>query len=110
MGANPIWVGYLSLLFSLNILGGYPFNKSVASDRLTRKKRNYNGFMFKIKNEQEIQKRLARAKIELEYSNILGIFDKVIVNDDLEKAHAELEEFVYKSIRLADTLEQQCSD
>lgn len=44
--------------------------------------------------EESIQKRLAQAKNEIAYANT-GVHDKVIVNDDLEKAYKELEEFVY---------------
>ncbi|OOQ91468.1 Guanylate kinase [Penicillium brasilianum] len=45
--------------------------------------------------EEDIQKRLAQAKAEVEYANTQGVHDKIIVNDDLEKAFKELEEFVY---------------
>jgi len=46
--------------------------------------------------EESVQKRLAQAKVELEYSKTPGVHDIVIVNDDLEKAYKELEDFVYK--------------
>ncbi|KAK4234862.1 P-loop containing nucleoside triphosphate hydrolase protein [Achaetomium macrosporum] len=46
-------------------------------------------------NETAIQKRLNQAKVELEYAKVPGVHDKVIVNDDLEKAYKELEEFVF---------------
>lgn len=46
-------------------------------------------------NEEDIQKRLAQAKVELEYADTPGVHDKIIVNDDLEKAYEELDEFVY---------------
>ncbi|KAL2128959.1 hypothetical protein VTI74DRAFT_8413 [Chaetomium olivicolor] len=45
--------------------------------------------------EESIQKRLKQAKVELEYSKIEGVHDRIIVNDDLEKAYKELEEFVF---------------
>ncbi|POR38357.1 Guanylate kinase [Tolypocladium paradoxum] len=48
--------------------------------------------------EENIQRRLAQAKNELEYSQIPGVHDKVIVNDDLEKAYKEFEDFVYKPL------------
>jgi len=44
--------------------------------------------------DTELQKRLKQAKIELEYANT-GVHDKIVVNDDLEKAFEQLEEFVY---------------
>ncbi|KAK1535083.1 guanylate kinase [Colletotrichum costaricense] len=45
--------------------------------------------------EENIQKRLAQAKLELAYSKTPGVHDLVIVNDDLEKAYKTLEDFVY---------------
>lgn len=45
--------------------------------------------------DEEIEKRLAQAKAELEYAETQGVYDKIIVNDDLEKAFKELEEFIY---------------
>ena len=47
--------------------------------------------------EASIQKRLAQAKLELEYSKTPGVHDIIIVNDDLETAYKRLEEFVYGS-------------
>ncbi len=47
-------------------------------------------------NKEGIQKRLAQAKVELEYADTPGVHDKVIVNDDLEKAYEELDEFAYR--------------
>ena len=47
-------------------------------------------------NEDSIQKRLAQAHNELEYSRTEGVHDTIIVNDDLEIAYKELEDFVYK--------------
>lgn len=46
--------------------------------------------------EESIQKRLTQAKLELEYSKSPGVHDIIIVNDDLEKAYKELENFVYR--------------
>lgn len=46
--------------------------------------------------EESIQKRLAQAKNEMEYSKTPGVHDLIIVNDDLEKAYSELEAFIYK--------------
>jgi guanylate kinase len=49
--------------------------------------------------EESIQKRLKQAQNELEYAKTPGVHDLVIVNDDLEKAYKELEEFVYKPVQ-----------
>lgn len=45
--------------------------------------------------DEDIQKRLVQAKAEVEYADTQSVHDKIIVNDDLEKAFKELEEFVY---------------
>ncbi|OKL58741.1 Guanylate kinase [Talaromyces atroroseus] len=44
--------------------------------------------------DEDIQKRLTQAKAEIEYADT-GVHDKVIVNDDLEKAYQELKEFIF---------------
>ncbi|KAF1836559.1 guanylate kinase [Decorospora gaudefroyi] len=46
--------------------------------------------------EGDVQKRLAQARVELQYADTPGVHDRIIVNDDLERAYAELEEFVYE--------------
>jgi guanylate kinase len=46
--------------------------------------------------EESVQKRLAQARNELEYSKTEGAHDLIIVNDDLETAYKELEEFIFK--------------
>ena len=43
-------------------------------------------------SEEAILKRLETAEKELEFANT-GIHDKTIVNDDLERAYKELEQF-----------------
>lgn len=45
-----------------------------------------------------MQKRLAQAKNELEYSKTPGVHDLIIVNDDLETAYKELDAFIHKPI------------
>ncbi|PYI18798.1 guanylate kinase [Aspergillus japonicus CBS 114.51] len=44
--------------------------------------------------EESLKKRLAQAKNELEYAKEPGAHDKIVVNDDLEKAYAELRDFI----------------
>jgi guanylate kinase len=46
-------------------------------------------------SEPHIQARLEQARRELEFAETAGVFDQVIVNDDLEKAYLELEGFVF---------------
>jgi guanylate kinase len=46
--------------------------------------------------EESIQKRLAQANNEMEYSKTDGVHDLIIVNDDLEQAYKELEAFIFK--------------
>jgi len=43
--------------------------------------------------EEAIVQRLAQAKNELDFAKTPGAHDKIIVNDDLEKAWKEFEEF-----------------
>ena len=47
--------------------------------------------------EESIQKRLAQAKLELDYSKTEGVHDLIIVNDDLEEAYKKLEDFIFKN-------------
>ncbi|KAG2412074.1 hypothetical protein HFD88_009630 [Aspergillus terreus] len=46
-------------------------------------------------NEEDLQERLAQAQVELEYADSQGSYDKIIVNDSIETAYKELEEFVF---------------
>ncbi|CAG8892102.1 unnamed protein product [Penicillium egyptiacum] len=46
-------------------------------------------------SEHNIQARLDQARRELEFAETAGVFDRVIVNDDPERAYAELESFVF---------------
>lgn len=50
-----------------------------------------------IAEDEELQQRLEKAKDEIEYATTQGVYDKIIVNDYLEKAYQELEEFVYNT-------------
>ncbi|KAF2138083.1 uncharacterized protein K452DRAFT_234959 [Aplosporella prunicola CBS 121167] len=44
--------------------------------------------------EEAILKRLEQAKNEMEFARVGGIHDKIVVNDDLEKAYQEVKEFI----------------
>ena len=44
-------------------------------------------------SEDAITQRLAQAKNELEFAKTPGVFDKVVVNDDLERAYTEVKAF-----------------
>ncbi|KAL1990706.1 hypothetical protein VTN49DRAFT_6545 [Thermomyces lanuginosus] len=44
--------------------------------------------------EESVQRRLAQAKKELEFAKEPGVHDRVIVNDDLERAYQELRDWV----------------
>ncbi|KAF7882430.1 uncharacterized protein EAF02_005793 [Botrytis sinoallii] len=60
--------------------------------------------------EESIQKRLEQAKLELEYSKKEGLHDKIIVNDDLEVAYKELEDYIFgKGGKAADEKEASVS-
>lgn len=45
--------------------------------------------------EEDIQKRLEQGRREIDYSKTEGVHDRIIVNDDKERAYAELEEFIF---------------
>jgi len=44
--------------------------------------------------EEAIQQRLKQADKEMEFSKQPGIHDKIVVNDDLDKAYAECKAFI----------------
>ncbi|XP_015254913.1 guanylate kinase 1b isoform X2 [Cyprinodon tularosa] len=48
--------------------------------------------------EESLQKRLEAARIDMELSKEAGVFDIVIINDDLEKAYEELKEILKEEI------------
>lgn len=45
--------------------------------------------------EEEVQRRLRRAKYELDSADSAEVYDLVIVNDDLDRAFREVEKFVF---------------
>ncbi|XP_061594310.1 guanylate kinase 1b isoform X1 [Cololabis saira] len=49
--------------------------------------------------EESLQKRLEAARIDMELSKEPGVFDVVIINDDLEKAYEELKEILHEEIQ-----------
>ena len=48
-------------------------------------------------SDERIQARLTQAKPELKYAETSGIHDKIIVNDNLQQAYKDLEEFALRS-------------
>uniref|UniRef100_A0A667WGL3 Guanylate kinase 1b n=1 Tax=Myripristis murdjan TaxID=586833 RepID=A0A667WGL3_9TELE len=48
--------------------------------------------------EESLQKRLEAARIDMELSSEPGVFDVVIINDDLEKAYQELKDVLNEEI------------
>ncbi|KAI1753802.1 guanylate kinase [Xylaria castorea] len=49
-------------------------------------------------DESSIIKRLNQARKELEYADTPGVHDIIIVNDNLDAAYKELEDYVYKPV------------
>ncbi|KAF7202316.1 guanylate kinase 1b isoform X4 [Nothobranchius furzeri] len=49
--------------------------------------------------EESLQKRLEAARIDMELSKEPGVFDVVIINDDLEKAYKELKDILNDEIQ-----------
>ncbi|OAA68220.1 Guanylate kinase/L-type calcium channel [Niveomyces insectorum RCEF 264] len=45
-------------------------------------------------DEESVQRRLARARTEMEYAEAGGVYDKIITNEDVEAAFRELVHFV----------------
>jgi guanylate kinase len=74
---------------SLNANARYVFIKPPSFEALEKRLRNRD-----TEKEEDIRKRLAQASKELEYAGKPGVYDKIIVNDDLEKAYRELKDFV----------------
>ncbi|XP_028328819.1 guanylate kinase-like isoform X1 [Gouania willdenowi] len=54
-------------------------------------------------SEESIQKRLSAARGELEYSQQKDTFDHKIINDDLDKAYAELKDVLQEEINVVTT-------
>lgn len=44
--------------------------------------------------EESLAKRLAQAKNELEFAKLPGSHEKIVVNDDVEKAYTELRDWI----------------
>ncbi|KAK2822523.1 hypothetical protein Q5P01_022588 [Channa striata] len=53
--------------------------------------------------EESIQKRLKTAKAEMEFSEEPGVFDAVIVNNDLRTAYDELKKFLLEKIKVKES-------
>ena len=45
-------------------------------------------------SEEAVVKRLKQAEKEMEFSKEEGVHDKVVVNDDLEKAYREVDDWI----------------
>nr|XP_057930421.1 guanylate kinase 1b isoform X2 [Doryrhamphus excisus] len=50
-------------------------------------------------SEESLQKRLEAARVDIELSKEPGVFDVIIINDDLERAYAELKEILNDEIQ-----------
>jgi guanylate kinase len=66
----------------------YLFIQPPSIEELARRLRSRN-----TDSEESVLKRLATAEKELEYAKT-GAHDKIIINDNLDTAYAELEEFI----------------
>ncbi|KAI0144366.1 guanylate kinase [Xylariaceae sp. FL1272] len=82
--------GVKQMKASLAVNARYVFIKPPSFEALESRLRSRG-----TENEEQIQKRLARARVELEYANTPGVHDLVIVNDDLDKAYRELDGFIF---------------
>ncbi|KAI4866970.1 guanylate kinase [Hypoxylon rubiginosum] len=71
----------------------YVFIKPPSFEELERRLRGRG-----TEDEGSIVKRLEQARVELEFANTPGVHDIIIVNDNIEKAYKELEDFIYKPV------------
>lgn len=46
--------------------------------------------------DESVNKRLEQAKKEIEFSEVDGVHDRVVVNKDLDDAYQELEAFIFE--------------
>lgn len=47
--------------------------------------------------EDDVLSRLSRASDEIEFAETRGVYDMIVLNDDLKRAYGELEGFVFQS-------------
>lgn len=60
----------------------------------------------KTESEESLQKRLHAAEVDMEYSKEAGMFDVVIVNDDLDIAYGQLKETLLEEINMVKKREE----
>lgn len=60
----------------------------------------------KTESEESLQKRLRAAEVDMEYSKEPGMFDVVIVNDNLDIAYGQLKETLLEEINLVKKREE----
>jgi len=82
-------VGVKQLKASPDIHPHYVFIRPPSMEELERRLRDR-----KTEQEDAIRKRLERAQQELDYGSVPGNFDLVIVNDNVDKASKELNDFM----------------
>lgn len=71
----------------------YVFIKPPNFDTLEKRLRSRG-----TESEGQIEKRLQQAREELKYADTPGVFDKIIVNAQLQEAYDTLEAFIYQSL------------
>lgn len=54
----------------------------------------------KTESEESLQRRLRAAEVDMEYSKEPGMFDVIVVNDDLDVAYQELKEALLEEINM----------
>ncbi|CAB1324594.1 unnamed protein product, partial [Coregonus sp. 'balchen'] len=60
--------------------------------------------------EESLQKRLEAARVDMELSNEPGVFDMLIVNDDLEEAYEKLQSVLIEEItKVQSTKKERCN-
>uniref|UniRef100_UPI00398E3FD6 guanylate kinase-like isoform X2 n=2 Tax=Pristiophorus japonicus TaxID=55135 RepID=UPI00398E3FD6 len=59
----------------------------------------------KTESQESLEKRLMAAKLDMEFSKEPGMFDEVIINDDLEDAYSRLKSVLIEEIQKAKDLQ-----
>ncbi|KAG6180381.1 hypothetical protein E4U36_004954 [Claviceps purpurea] len=92
METDTVWIQGVKQIKQSSIAARYIFIAPPSLSALEARLRGRG-----TEDETSVQKRLAQAHKELEFSKTPGVHDKIIVNDDLDTAYKELEEYIYNA-------------
>lgn len=78
-----------------NLNARFLFLAPPSSEELERRLRSRG-----TETEESIRRRVEQARKEMEYAALEGSHDKVVVNDDLDRAYSEMEEWIMQGEHL----------